>query len=173
MRKVALLLFGVLASCGGKDQSKPATAMQYFDVKGYFSKEAKTLSQRNLVINKTVIVNGATENKSLKITDWNKELAAFIDADINKRAWAGEFSEVKTSNGIVYTSNNEKVPVKKLIVDKKKERITAVTVIINNSNYLYTSSDTLRYYPDSLYQIRKAQHITLMSPKTYRITGVF
>jgi len=173
MRKLAFLLFGILASCGGSEQNQPNAAATYFDVKAYFSKEAKSLTEKNPVINKTVIVNGVQEHKSLKISDWNKELASFIDADINKRAWAGEFKEMKTGNGIVYTSNNEKVPVKKLEILRNRDRITGMTIIIRNSNYLYTSSDTLRYYPDSLYQIRKAQHITLMSPKSYLITGTF
>jgi hypothetical protein len=173
MRKLALLLIVVLASCSGTEQRSPDAAIQYFDVRGYFNKEAKRLSEKNPTINKTVLVNGTTENKPIKITDWHKELASFIDADINKRAWEGEFLAEKTGNGMVYTSNNEKVPVKKLEIIKDKERITGVFIIIKNSNYLYTSSDTLSYFPDSLYQIRKAQHVTLMSPKTYRITGVF
>jgi hypothetical protein len=173
MRRIALLVFGFLASCSGTEQRSPDAAIQYFDVQGYFNKEAQRLSKSNPTLNKTVVVNGATEQKSIKISDWNKELASFIDADINKRAWEGEFTAVNSKNGTVYSSDNEKVPVKRLEVIKDKDGITGVTIIIKNSNYLYTSSDTLRYFPDSLYQIKKAQHITLLSPKTYRITGVF
>jgi len=43
--------------------------------------------------------------------------------------------------------------------------------VISNKNILYSSGDTLVYYPDSLYEIRKHQKIKLLAQKTYQITG--
>jgi hypothetical protein len=173
MKKVAFLFACVLLSCGNPNKEQRGPVPVYFDVKGYFNKEAMALGRRSPIVDKTVSINGTTENKKLKISNWDKELASFIDADINKRAWEGEFSTVNTSNSTVYSSDNEKVPVKKLEVVKENGKVSAIIILISNSNYLYSSTDTLRYYPDSLYQIRKSQQIKLMAPKRYQITGTF
>lgn len=173
MRPYAALFLILLASCGRAEKQNAPSSAPYFDVQAYFNQEVKKLSTKNPVVHKTVVINGSTENKALKIADWNKELSSFIDADINKRAWEGEFKVQKTNHGLLYTSNNDKVPVKKLEIRKDKNGITSVTIILKNSNYLYSSADTLSYYPDSLYQIKKIQQIQLMSAKSYRISGAF
>ncbi len=173
MRKYAFLLACLLGSCSNPDQEKQNAGATYFDLKGYFGKQAKKLAQRDPMVSKTVFVNGAAEHKAVKIKNWDKELSSFIDADINKRAWQGEFKSVNANNVQTYITNNEKVPVKKLQVMKRNGEVTRVMIILKNSNYLYSSMDTLTYYPDSLYQIRKYQQIKLMEPKNYRITGVF
>lgn len=173
MRRYAFLMACVIVSCSNPEQGGQNAGGTYFDLKGYFGKQAKALAQRNPTINKSVIVNGAAEQKQLKIEDWEKELSSFIDADINKKAWQGEFKSVEANDVQTYTSNNEKVPVRKLQVFKSNGEVTGITIMIENSNYLYRSRDTLIYYPDSLYQIRKSQQIKLMEPKNYRITGTF
>lgn len=171
MRKYALLFAGFLLSCGTPEQEQRSTKLEYFDLKGYFGKEAASLSRRANTVDKTVIVNDSAERKQVKITNWDKELSAFVDADINKAAWKGAFNTSTNKAGLLYTSTNEKVPVKRLQIFKNSEAITGIVIVLENSNYLYRSSDTLRYYPDSLYEIKKSQQIKLMSPKRYQITG--
>ena len=173
MRKYAFLLAGLLLSCGSPDQPKQETAGTYFDLKSYFNKEAQALNRRGPMVKKSVVVNDKAEEKQLKITDWVKELSVFMDADINKPAWKGEFQTINNANGTSYRSNNDQVPVKQVDIIKAGEKVKGVTILIHNSNYLYSSTDTLSYYPDSLYQIRKSQQIKLLSPKRYRITGTF
>lgn len=171
MRKYALLFAGFLMSCGTPEQEQPSTKLEYFDLKGYFSKEAASLARSTAMVDKTVIITDSAERKQVKITNWEKELSAFVDADINKAAWKGAFKSRKNEDGLEYTSTNEKVPVKRLQIFKRNEAITGIVIVLENSNYLYRSTDTLRYYPDSLYQIKKSQQIKLMSPKRYQITG--
>lgn len=173
MRKYALLFVGFLMSCGTPEQEQRSTKLEYFDLKGYFSKEAASLNRSAALVNKTVVVNDSTEEKQVKITNWEKELSAFVDADINKAAWKGAFQSRTTEAGLQYTSTNEKVPVKRLQIFKRNGKISGILIVLENSNYLYRSTDTLRYYPDSLYQIQKSQQIKLMSPKRYKITGRF
>ncbi len=173
MRKYAFLMAGLLLSCGSPEQPKQESAGTYFDLKGYFNKEAQALNRRGPVVKKTVVVNDKAEEKQLKITDWVKELSIFIDADINKPAWKSEFKASNNANGSTYRSDNEQVPVKRVDIIRQGEMVKGIIILIHNSNYLYSSTDTLSYYPDSLYQIRKSQQIKLLSPKKYRITGTF
>lgn len=165
-----ILLFFYGCTPAIKEQKDTLT---YFNLKGYFEKEALRLKRTNPVLTKTVMVNGNAETKNISITDWPKEFAVFSDADINRTAWAGVFKVEKDSLKELYTSDNEKVPVKEVRVLKMNNKLYGIQIIVKNSNILYTSSDTLSYYPDSLYQIKKKQHIRLLAEKIYGITGKF
>lgn len=174
--KNTILLFFVLflfIRCNDSANKKEKNDLTYFDVKGYFENEVLRLSKTNPFINKTVNVNGAAESKRIKISDWKKELALFSDADMNRVSWKGLFELKKSKDQELYTSDNEKVPVKELLVIYKKNEVFGLKVLIKNTNSLYTSVDTLTYYRDSLYQIKKVQNIKLLSKKSYTITGSF
>lgn len=162
-----VLFFGACNSAAPKKQ----LPVSYFDLKGYIGTEVKRLHTLNPEIDKTVEVNKAEEQKKLKIADWQKELSVFSDADINKSAWQGLFKLVKTENLDTYTSDNEKVPVKSLKIIYKDGKVKGIKILISNANSLYTSNDTLSYFPDSLYEIKKTQHIKLLNEKNYRIIG--
>jgi hypothetical protein len=166
-----LVLFAFVAC--NNPAFKPATAgSEYFGLKSYFQKEAVRLQRINPIVNKTVVANGKTETKQLKLRSWTKELSSFIDADINKRAWAGEFDKKVSDSTETYLSHNEKVPVKRVTIYRTNKRVSGILIIIKNENYLYTSTDTLSYFPDKRYEVRKTQQIKLMNKKQYRITGV-
>ncbi|WP_443938304.1 hypothetical protein [Pedobacter sp. MW01-1-1] len=158
----------LLAACSRPETNDNAT---YFDLKGYFEQEAFRLQKRNLPVRKKVEINGSTESKTLTITDWTKELAIFADADINKKSWKGSFQVSDTGAELIYSTNNKKIPVKKLVIQKAHNRIKKIEIIVLNKNILFHSSDTLLYYPDSLYSIKKEQKIKFLSAKNYRISG--
>jgi len=165
-----LLFFGGCDSAASKKQS---SVPQYFSLKNFIDQEAKRLQQLNPEISKTVTVNSSEENKQVKIADWQKELSAFSDADINKSSWQGLFQLHKTKDQEIYLSNNDKVPVKSLNVTYRSGKVSKLQIINNTTNILYSSNDTLSYIPDSLYEIKKTQHIKLLNEKNYRILGRF
>ncbi len=173
MRKLtlyALLIF--CSACTFKEQDK-LDSKTYFDVSGYFKGEAARLTKANLPVDKIVMVNGKMEEKKITITNWEKEFDLFISSDINKASWKGAFNTVKSDSITTYTSNSDKISVKKVEVVYQNEKIKAIKIFVTNTNNLYTSKDTLSYYPDSLYQIKKIQSIKLMDEKKYQITGKF
>jgi hypothetical protein len=175
MRRLSFLLLitFLLDACNSGTQQKPVRSLQYFDLKGYIAKESKRLAALNPTVDKFVEVNKSGEHKKLKITDWQKELAIFSDADINKSAWQGLFKAHETAELKTYTSDNEKVPVKSLSIRYNKGKIYKLQLLISTANSLYTSNDTLSYYPDSLYEIKKTQHIKLLNEKNYHVSGSF
>lgn len=173
MKKYAFLALLALSACSDPQYRREDVKPEYFNLKSYFQKEASRLQATNPTVNKTVVANGKAETKHMKIRSWEKELSSFIDADINKRAWAGEFAKQLKDSSEIYASNNDKVPVKRLTIFRSNKQISGVEVIIENHNYLYTSTDTLSYYPNKCYEVRKTQQIKLMSKKQYRITGMY
>lgn len=173
MKKCAGFLLILLAACNTPDDKVTATKPEYFALQPYFEQEASRLQKSSPLVHKTVVVNGTPESRNLKIASWTKELASFIEADINKNAWRGEFKKTVQPGAEIYTSVNEKVPVKRLVVYRKAKQISGVEILIENNNFLYTSRDTLSYFPDKRYEVKKAQQIKFMKEKKYRITGSF
>ncbi|QNK62000.1 hypothetical protein H7F33_15785 [Pedobacter sp. PAMC26386] len=175
MKRLSLFSLSILffAACNSTASKKQNAALSYFDLKDYIAQEVKRLTLANPEIDKTVIVNKAAERKKLKIADWQKELSVFADADINKSAWHGLFQITKTKDAETYHSDNEKVPVKSLNIKYKNGKIYSIQLLISNTNSLYTSNDTLSYFPDSLYEVKKMQNIKLLKGKSYTITGRF
>lgn len=147
--------------------------LNYFDLKGYFEKEAARLTKENPVFTKTVMINDAAESKKTRIADWKKELSIFSDADMNRNAWKGLFKITNNGGQEIYTSAQEKIPVKELRIARRNGKVYHISILVKNSNILYSSADTLSYYPDSLYQVKKKQHIRLLAEKKYTITGKF
>lgn len=166
------LLIILFTSCNFKEQEK-SKVKTYFDLEGYFKNEAVRLSKKSKPIVKTVWVNGKSEQKKINIKNWEKELGIFIDADINKDSWKGSFKFSIIDNVKTYVSDNQKIPVNKLEIIEKKGKISSIKIYIQNSNNLYSSQDSLSYYPDSLYEIKKVQHIKLMEKKRYKVEGRF
>ncbi|TKC03863.1 hypothetical protein [Pedobacter frigoris] len=167
---VILFLFG----CGYTSEQKQKINLSYFDVKGYFENEVNRLQKSSPAIYKMVEVNGSTETKTVKITDWKKELAIFSEADINKDSWKGLFKIIKQADKETYVSDNEKVPIKEIeITYTSSKEVSKLLIIVKNNNSLYTSADSLFYYPDSVYKIVKSQKIKLLSDRNYKVTGRF
>lgn len=170
-----LLLF---SGCQRTPEQLQKNELTYFDLRGYFEKEIARLSKAAPVITKTVRVNDSSETKKNRIADWKRELEIFKDADINKTAWKGLFKITRPGYDLQYTTDNEKIPVKEVTVFYKKgstqkNEVSGLRILIKNTNLLYNSTDTLIYYPDSIYQVKKAQNILFLSGKRYQISGKF
>jgi len=168
-----LVLITLFTACESTDRKELNTKKNYFDLQGFFDKEALRLASKKPFVNKTISVNDSSESKSIRISDWKKELSAFTDADINKSSWEGLFQISKSVGYEVYSSDDEKVPVKKVEVFKKNGAVKGLRILVINTNTLYNSVDTLSYYPDSIYQIIKKQDIRFLNTKEYKITGRF
>ncbi|RYG10192.1 MAG: hypothetical protein EOO07_22590 [Chitinophagaceae bacterium] len=173
MKKIcAFFLLSLFISCSSKNENKDVVK-SYFDLEGYFTKEAERLSKTNPSVNKTVVVNGKAEEKQLKIGDWKTELQSFIGSDINKASWKGEFNTQESDSSLVYTANNAKIPIKSVTVTLQNRQPKSIKVISQNENTLYNSHDTLVYEADSFYQIIKSQKIKLTEEKRYQVIGKF
>lgn len=172
---VKRFFFSVLAislfSCNQRKEAEANTDLMYFDVKGYFQNEIIRLQKLKPTVIKAVNIDGAEEHKTVIIQDWHKELAIFSNADINKTSWKGSFTIDKKNGNEIYKSSAKKIPVKMIAVIEKNKRVKKIEIIIAYNNILYQSQDTLTYYPDSLYEIKKTQDIRFLKKKRFIIIG--
>lgn len=173
MKRIAsILLLSLFFSCNSTTE-KTVTDPNYFDLGGYFAKEADRLKKENPSVTKTVFINGKAEEKTLKIADWVNELQSFSNADINKASWRGEFTAQQNDSSKTYTSNSAKIPVKSVFVKLVNNNPVSIQIILKNENTLYKSHDTLEYVPNDFYRIIKSQKIKLMEQKNYKVIGKF
>ena len=170
---LAVFFFITLLACKQPVENKATSKLNYFDVKGYFNKEAARLTKLRPSVWKEVSVNQEKERKIIRISDWQQELAIFVDADINKASWKGNFKVVKTPDSELYTALNEKIPVKRVLIRKENNQVKGLEILIASKNILYTSQDTLLYYPGDRYRISKRQKIKLLNTKRYGIIAKF
>jgi hypothetical protein len=174
MRRHALsaLMLLVICSCKPTIDNQNSTA-EYFDLKGYFEQETARISKLKPNVEKTVGVNGVLERKTISITNWQHELSAFSDAEINRASWKGLFVASKTDTTQTYLSYNDKVPVREVIVSLRNGKVYKIFIVLRNKNLLYTSVDSLTYCADSYYLVKKQQNIRFLSNKSYLILGKF
>jgi hypothetical protein len=174
MRKHALLalMLLVICSCEPAIDNSNSTA-GYFDIKGYFEQETARLAKLKPTVEKTVGVNGVLERKTISIADWQHELGAFSDAEINRASWKGLFVASKTDTTQKYSSNNGKVSVREVIVSLRKGKVYKIFIVLRNKNLLYTSVDSLTYCANRFYLVKKQQNIRFLSNKSYSILGKF
>lgn len=162
-----------LWGCGSPNNGPHAVQVQsYFSLADYFANEANRLQQRNTHIVKTVTKNGEDERKKIKISDWKKELALFIDADINKPAWRNSYRVDSTESSVTYTSTDSTLRTKEIHISKSgSDAISHIRIINQVSNALYETDEQLDYYVDSLYRITKTQHVQIIGKSHYSVTG--
>ncbi|RZJ80995.1 MAG: hypothetical protein EOO47_05790 [Flavobacterium sp.] len=171
-KNFAIFLLSLFISCTSKSENKDVVK-SYFDLEGYFTKEAERLTLDKRSVKKTVVINGKAEEKEVKISDWKNELQNFISSDINKASWKGEFKALENDSSLVYTANNAKIPIKSVTVTLQNREPKSIKIISQNENTLYNSHDTLVYEAGSFYQIIKSQKIKLMEEKRYEVIGKF
>lgn len=173
MKLIGLALLVLFLSSCAQNEKNGAQSNSYFDIKGYFEKEAVRLKKLAPLIQKSVSIDGISEQKKIKIENYKKEFNNFISADINKVSWRGDFVVKIMGDLTQYSTLNNKIPVKELQIRYKDNVVKSIRIIEKTENILYYSSDTLSYFPDSLYEIKKTQKIKLLTQKKYVITGIF
>src|SRR5690606_35895710 len=106
IRARALGLFTIvflLSSCSENKSTPIAGALNYFDIKGYFAKEASRLSEKNNIIYKEILKDNKKGAKNIRIKDWMKEFSLFTESDINKPSWASSYSLKNNIDTLIYS----------------------------------------------------------------------
>lgn len=177
MKKVfGLLTFcALLSACN--PEIKEGKTKKYFDLKSLIEIQIKTLNTQKPFVQKTILVSGKSESKSVKTIDWAKELELFIQMDLNKPAFIQSYQVDSSSTSVKYElKDTEKLPVKYLTISRAGENGISIEALVSNENYLY---QTERHLKLSLknnkiynYQIEGFQKIVFGDKKKFKINGV-
>jgi hypothetical protein len=164
-----IIILLILNSC---QQEKVVKQYNYFDLEGYFKKEALRLQKKNPLIEKRVSKNNDSEQRKLEIKNWNEELELFLSSDINKPAWKNSYGLQQSNQTINYIANDPDLRTQKIsILKSEKNTIKSIAIFNKVNNSLYSSTEQLTYFPDSLYKIIKEQKVRILGVNHYTITG--
>lgn len=170
-RQVLTTFLLLYATSCTEDKKAPDGQKAYFDIGGFFTAEADRLNRQNPQILKLVNHDGKIEEKEVRVTDWKKELDLFISSDINKPSWKNSYA-IETINDVTsYTAMDTNLKVRKIRLERTGARISSIEISSRVNNEIYTSTEILKYYPDSLYSILKEQDVRALGNNTYKIEG--
>jgi len=162
------LLFIILSSC--KPVAEKSFEAPYEDIKGFFESEVIRLNKNKSVVNKTITQNELSETKEGIQIDWENELSLFTGSDINKAAWQDSYRILKDSSTITYLAIDTNLRTREIRIKKdSSSKIRQILIRNSSKNYLYESTETLMYIPDSTYSIDKFQKVILLGKNKYLI----
>lgn len=165
-------------SCTEK-KDKPENQKEYFDLNGFIRQEIQSLTREDPEIHKSVNVNGDEEASRIKIDDWERELSAFIQSDINKPALAGNyFIDSVQGNGILtqlnYTAKKEYLKTRSLSIsfDEQNNPIKIV-ITLAKTNVLFKYEQELAYVPRKGYSIAGKQILKFLGENDFSVKTEF
>jgi hypothetical protein len=169
--RLIFLLFFILASC--KPAEEKLFITPFVDIKGFFESEVIRLNKNKSVTDKTITQNGLSETKKGIQINWKNELSLFTGSDINKAAWQDSYRIIKDNSSITYLAIDTNLRTKEIQI-KMDSNTKPQHILIKNSskNYLYESTETLIYIPDSAYSIEKYQKVILLGKNKYLIRAL-
>lgn len=170
-RKLVILFLIFISSCTSPEEIETQTA--FFDLKGFFEAEVKRLTDKKILVNKSVSQNNQSEVKQNLLVDWENELALFIASDINKSAWRDSYKISGDRIHFNYVAIDTNLRTRSVEI-KMDQQGRAVFFKIKNitRSKLYESSEELTYITDSIYTINKNQSVRFLGKNTYQISGL-
>jgi len=165
------LMFFITASC--KPAAEQSFKAPFEDIKGFFESEAIRLNKNHFVVDKTITQNGLSETKAGIQIDWKNELSLFKASDINKAAWKDSYRIIKDSSSIAYLAIDTNLRTREIRIKlDSTSKLKHILIKNRSKNYLYESTETLIYIPDSAYSIDKYQKVILIGKNNYLIKAL-
>ncbi len=146
----------------------------FFDLSNYFQKEQVRLSALRSSFTKKATVNGKEETKVFESLDFEKELAMFIDSDINKVAWLDKYEvdstlvngQLKTIN---YSTPDQSLKTQALSIHFDREIVSQVDILRKSTSIAANVKQELTYKPALGYSIISTQNTKLSDPEVIEL----
>lgn len=171
----ALNLLGaviIMQSC----QNTPSTTLNYskefIDLPSFFQKEIDSLQIAKPLIQKTVVKDTVSEQKELKVKDWNIELYSFLSIDLNKPAYKGYIEKDSANNLVTYKFTNPDLDINLVKITYENQVPVIFEVFRKTDNLLYNTEEHLSYSKGKKYKVEKKQKVTLLGDNFYAIEGI-
>lgn len=136
-----LLLFSINSCNNPARQDQPNV---YYDVLGFVEQQITDLSARKPLVKKAVGINESRSQQQTRDINWNRELALFTQADINKPALRTSYQITRPDSlTYQYTLKNsaDQLIVQSLVVqvDSATHQPRRIEAVLQSQNPLYSS----------------------------------
>ncbi|MBX2842488.1 MAG: hypothetical protein KTR26_12010 [Flammeovirgaceae bacterium] len=153
--RIFLLLLFFVAACRSERKSESGEKV-YFDLAGFIDQQVAYLQENPVNATKKVDINGEYEEaniidnkieKSGELVNWEKELALFKEADINKPVLRNSYEVVEKLEGLatIYMAKEEDLPVHRLFVFRENgDEVTQITIAYLEEKNLFLNNRELK-----------------------------
>lgn len=170
----------VLAACS-KDPTEVYYEEQrsYFDLPTFIDAQINNLKKKGQWVRKHVRKDGHEHIIERGDIDWKEELDLFIESDINRPAWRGEFKvdtiDLEREYVITYKSENKEIPVRNVVVtiDKDSGQCLKITVDRRSKNFLYQSDQSIYFTTGEGYMMKGKLSVSYLFDSEYSIETEF
>ncbi|AFK03281.1 hypothetical protein Emtol_2143 [Emticicia oligotrophica DSM 17448] len=175
MRKL-LFISLLLAGCTNSETTQSSKI--YFDLAGLVNQQIASLTQKQPLAHKSLLLEEKTEAINTTKIDWKKEFELFLQADLNKQSYQLSYDVAEGPQKLSYTlKKGESLPVKLLvIVFDEKERPIHIEALLQTKNYLYESEKHLQMNLENNqvinYQIIGWQELFVGKRKNFKVNGI-
>ncbi len=171
VKKIMVLSLIWIQACKPVEELKTSN---YFDIKSVFKNQIKKFKLEKPSFTKQVIINGLEESKKLATINWGKELAPFVESDLNKAAFQGIYDIIKTDSTISYAlKSGEKAPISSIFIKKSGNQISSIQINAKDKNILYHwEKNMLASFEKGIlkkYSIEGKQKILIFDVENYKI----
>lgn len=166
IRAGGFLLMLILGACQVPEVEQVDPQDAFFDMKAYFAAEIKSLSQRRN-ITKTTQINGQEETHTFDTLDFSRELAVFVESDINRIAWLDQYEVDSTLTaqgalaGITYQALKPELKTQKLQIQFEQNQPSYIQVNRLMENALMNAAMQMEYRPGKGYRIQSNQKLRI------------
>ncbi len=163
-----------LGACQSDFKTKSQSQQTYFSLQEFFETEAVRLASASVRVDKTIGSNDSSQLIPNYKPDWKKEFSALARCDINKPAWGNSYS-IDTSwvgereYAVRYAAKDKNLTVRNIVIHFSDSEFRSMEIEKLNDNYVYTSSQFLAYYCDSLMTITGDQQVSMGTDLQYNI----
>ena len=177
-------LFLILAvnfvACSSADNTtttQDTTELPFFNLRAYFKEEATRLNQKKNTVDKIVSINEDAEKRQLNDLDYDAELKAFIDSDINKIAWYEKYQIDSTTNAentqLTYTAQDPSLKTQSVKISFLKNEVDEIIIENQTESFIAASKQVLIYNPIQGYSINTDQSSKIGEDKAIEIKVKF
>jgi len=175
LRKYIYLIFcfTLLFSCQQSPQVVK-TNTTFFDLKIYFKEQLEDLKKIKK-IKKSTFFDGVEEVQIIDAPNFEKELALFIDSNINKNAWMDKYKvdSLFESSGqlsqVSYIALEQKMKTQSIDLFMEGSEISSIKIINRNNNVISNSEQYLEYFPKKGYNINNKQTVSFSPEHSLKV----
>ena len=174
--KKYFLPWALLLLLGCQTSSTQETNPQYWDLPNYCLEQASLLQKESWTWEKSVRVGKNHETKEFKTVDWEKELALFLEVDLNKTAYAGRVKVTDAEGKSVFQITEPDLPIRKVEIRWAAPAVPAqIDISWLSQNTLYQTNRVLRAVFEEgklvYYRIQTNQKITGLAAESVLVEG--
>jgi len=179
MRLIILFLLSVLTiACQPESVKERAKVDYFFDLEAFMNQEIERLNEAQPRIEKRIVLSGKTEVKQFDSLDYERELAVFVKADINKVAWVDKYeADSSYQDGkltkVTYTTKDKDLKTHLLEVSFEQGEVVHIHARGVTESVVADVYKDMDYWPGKGYTLSSAQSTVLSEETAVEVEAEF